>query len=241
MMKKLTTVALLLTLALTAGARNYVVLVGIANYPGTKNDLKLSAHDAITMKTLYDKNGDAVTDILTDSQATVVNVKAAINNLFARATHDDAVTLFFSGHGTPGGFVCHDGMLKFDDITTVMMKSDAHAKMVFADACFSGKVRKGKAHDNKPSESNVMFFLSSRTNERSMEVLGWRNSLFTAYLERGLRGGADTDHDRTITARELFDFVSQGVATYSINEQHPVMWGKFEDQMPIMTWRENSK
>jgi len=83
-----------------------------------------------------------------------------------------------------------------------------------------------------------MFFLSSRTNEKSIERRGWRNSLFTAYLERGLRGGADTDCNRTITARELFDFVSQGVAKESRQKQHPVMWGKFDDDMPIMVWKE---
>ena len=85
----------------------------------------------------------------------------------------------------------------------------------------------------------MVFFLSSRTDEKSQERRGWRNSLFTAYLERGLRGGADTDRDRTITARELFDFVSQGVAKDSKQRQHPVMWGKFDDEMPMMVWKEN--
>ena len=63
-----------------------------------------------------------------------------------------------------------------------------------------------------------------------------RNSLFTAYLERGLRGGADANLDRTITARELFTFVSEGVQQKSKQKQHPVMWGRFPDEMPLMTW-----
>lgn len=237
-MRRLLTAFLLLTLALLTGARNYVVLVGIADYPGTKSDLKVSAQDAATMQTLYQRNGDAETQLLTDAEATVENVKSALSNLFARATQDDAVTLFFSGHGVPGGFVCYNGLLKYADVTAVMAHSEARTKIVLADACFAGKARSSKKHDDRPSDTSVVFFLSSRTDEKSQERRGWRNSLFTAYLERGLRGGADTDRNRTITARELFDFVSQGVAKDSKQRQHPVMWGKFDDEMPMMVWKE---
>lgn len=78
----------------------------------------------------------------------------------------------------------------------------------------------------------MVFFLSSLTDEKSQERRGWRNSLITAYLERGLRGGADTDRNRTITARELFDFVSQGVAKDSKQRQHPVMWASSTTRCP---------
>jgi len=88
---------LFLTLAVVAGARNYVVLVGIADYPGTKSDLKVSAQDAVTMKAVYDKNGDATTELLTDNEATVENVKVTMGNLFARATSDDAVIKAIAG------------------------------------------------------------------------------------------------------------------------------------------------
>lgn len=240
MTKREYVILLLLTLALAAGARNYVVLVGIADYPGSKSDLKVSAQDAVTMKTLYDRNGDAETQLLTDREATMENVKVTLSNLFARATSDDAVILFFSGHGVPGGFVCYDGLLKYNDITAVMAKSEAQTKMVFADACFAGKARNSKKRDDRPSDTSVVFFLSSRTDEKSIERRDWRNSLFTAYLERGLRGGADSDRNRTITARELFDFVSQGVAKDSQQKQHPVMWGKFDDHLPVMVWKEKS-
>jgi hypothetical protein len=63
-----------------------------------------------------------------------------------------------------------------------------------------------------------------------------RNGFFTAYLQRGLTGGADANKDRVITARELFVFVSQGVKRISEDRQHPVMWGKFSDNMPVITW-----
>lgn len=216
-----------------------MVLVGIADYPGSKSDLKVSAQDAVTMQTLYDRNGAAETQLLTNADATVENVKVAIGNLFAKATKDDSIILFFSGHGVPGGFVCYNGLLRYSVITAVMAKSLARTKIVLADACFAGKARSTKQHSNKQTDTSVVFFLSSRTDEKSQERRGWRNSLFTAYVERGLRGGADTDRNRIITARELFDFVSQGVAKDSNGKQHPVMWGKFDNTIPLMVWRDN--
>ena len=227
---------LFLTLVCSVKARNFIVCVGIADYPGTKSDLKISNQDAVTMKTLYDKNGNSETDILTNSKATKANILDAIGEMFAKATSDDAIILFFSGHGVPGGFVCYDGLLKYEAIISVMKKSDAKSKIVFADACYAGKARSNNRHSHKQSEENLMFFLSSRTKEQSQERRNWRNSLFTAFLEKGLRGGADNNRDRTITARELFDFVSKGVAETSQQKQHPVMWGKFDDNMPLMVW-----
>lgn len=224
-----------LACALLVHAKTYVVSIGIADYPGTKSDLRLSDGDAVTIKRLYEKNGKAEVEVLTNQSATLKNVVFALQNLFAKATSDDTVVLFFSGHGVPGGFICYDGLLKYETIVKAMDNSHAGCKMVFADACFAGKARK----DNggfQHSSANIMFFLSSRTAEKSIEKRNWRNSLFTAYLERGLRGGADVNRDRQITAKELFDFVSKGVAKKSIGTQHPVMWGKFNNNMTIMSW-----
>ena len=230
----------MLTLS-TALARNYVVCVGIADYPGSPNDLRLSANDAKTMQQLFQKNGDAVVRLFTDRQATKAAVLAAFAEYCRQATTNDAVVFFFSGHGVPGAFMCYDGRLKYDDILSSLNASQAGKKIILADACFAGKARRGSqrqalADEEAFRDKGVLFFLSSRTNERSIEMRTMRNSIFTAYLERGLRGGADTNRDRTITARELFNFVSRGVAEKSRNRQHPVMWGRFSNDMPILRW-----
>ena len=52
-------------------AKNYVVCVGIADYPGKDMDLRLSATDAITMKEIYDKNGNADVLVYTNDNARV--------------------------------------------------------------------------------------------------------------------------------------------------------------------------
>ena len=38
------------------------------------------------------------------------------------------------------------------------------------------------------------------------------------------------------TAKELFDYVSARVKRLSGNQQHPVMWGRFPNNMPVMRW-----
>ena len=46
----------------------------------------------------------------------------------------------------------------------------------------------------------------------------------------------ESNRDRTITAKELFKFVSDNVRALSKNKQHPVMWGHFSDDMPVIQW-----
>lgn len=219
-------------------AKNYVVCVGIADYPGAEMDLKLSAKDAITMGGIYKKNNDAEVLIYINEEAKLNHIKTAMQDLFVKATSTDAIVFFFSGHGVPGGFICYDGMLMYDALTEIMSNSQANCKMIFADACFSGNARKESGDNYRKKAKNVIFFLSSRSGEKSLEwKKGWKNSLFTAFLERGLRGGADTNKDRIITAKEIFLFVSNGVAEQSLQMQHPVMWGRFNDEMPVMSWK----
>ena len=86
-------------------------------------------------------------------------------------------------------------------------------------------------------KSNVMLFLSSRGNEFSNERPDMKNGYFTTYLGKGLQGAADANRDRTITAKELFDYVHKGVIELSFGAQHPVMWGNFPDDMTIMKWK----
>jgi uncharacterized caspase-like protein len=216
-------------------AKVYVVSVGIADYPGTKNDLRISDNDAKTIAKVFLATKDASVKVLTNEDATQSALLSTMHTLFEDAQSDDAVVLYFSGHGTPGALACHDGLLTYQHIFKMLKGCKANKKMIIADACFSGKMRTTRQQSNNYNSQNVMLFLSSRTNETSQETK-FKNSLFTIFLERGLRGGADKNRDRQITARELYDFVHKGVIEASGNKQHPVMWGKFDNNMTIIKW-----
>ncbi len=220
-------------------AKTYIVSVGIADYPGRQNDLRVSANDAKTIAGIFTKNGKAEVDYFVNSDVTVQKVCAAMRKTFAKATASDAIILYFSGHGIPGGLVCYDGFLYYSSVLNIMKQSKARQKMIFVDACYAGKMRSTNRRSTNYSNENVMFFLSSRSSEKSLETprqTGFNNSLFTVFLERGLRGGADVNRDKTITAREIYNFVHQGVVKASGNRQHPVMWGKFDDNMAVIKW-----
>ncbi len=234
---KLLRVLLLLLLAsvMQVQAKVYLVCVGIADYPGTENDLRISDNDAKTIAKIFEATNDATTAALVNEEATSVALVSKMRTVFAEAKADDTVILYFSGHGTPGALVCHDGILTYQSIFNVMKGCNAKKKIIMADACYSGKMRTSKKQSDSFNSQSIMLFLSSRTNELSQETR-YQNSLFTIYLERGLRGGADNDKDRSITAREIYNFVHSGVIEASGGRQHPVMWGKFNDNMTIINW-----
>lgn len=214
----------------------YLVSTGVADYPGTINDLRLPAEDAKAVHRLFKKNSRATSVLLTDSNANKNRIVTAARNLFSKAGPDDIVVFFFSGHGYQGGFVTYDEMLTYQELRRIFSSCKARNKMVFADACFSGDMREdARIGFNDPSNS-IMLFLSSRSDEYSLERIDMRNGLFAACLVRALKGGADVNRDRVITARELFTAVSREVRNLSDDEQHPVMWGNFSDTMPVMVW-----
>lgn len=242
-MKRLILLSLMIVISLGSvyAQKIYVVSVGVSDYPGTQNDLKLTVNDAKTIKWVYDKNKKAETVLLTNTQATKNNVIYQLNKLFSKATTNDIVLFYFSGHGYPGGFVGYNNdRITYRDIKDVFAKCKSKNKMIFADACFSGKFRESSNYTYSssytPADLNVLLFLSSRSNETSIERRGMDNGFFTTYLQKALRGNADVNRDRKITAKELYNFVSDGVVKLSNGKQHPVMWGKFNDSMPVIVW-----
>ena len=230
-------IVLLLACATMACAKSFVVCVGLSDYPGYANDLTVSARDAVYIANLFQKNGGAEVYCLTNHQATVSNVKATMRQAYARANTYDTVILFFSGHGIRGAFKCYDGQLPYNAVTECMKACAARKRLVFADACMSGGMRTNNRRNNgRDNGVSLLFFLSSRTAEPSREVFGLENSAFTYFLGKGLKGYADKNQDRSISARELFDYVSSNVIRLTNRRQHPVMWGNFNDSMTIIRW-----
>lgn len=227
----------------SAARTMYVVSVGIADYQYI-NDLSKAENDARCFAELYRTHTTHVW-LLVGREATHDAILAAMRETYALATADDVVVFFFSGHGTAGGLCPYDmrrdgNLLAYSEMMAVLRSCRAGSKQLFVDACFAGGLRV-KSHTTAQStfsdSEGVMLFLSSRNNEPSRENAHAANGYFTQHLIRGLKGGADADADRIVEARELFDFVSTRVAKDTRDRQHPVMWGKFNDDMRVMSWR----
>ena len=218
----------------------YGVVVGISKYAQSASNLSYSHKDAADMYNLLRLHTPASRlKLLTDENATRANIIKAAEELFSRAKPEDVVIFFFSGHGNHGLFLTHDREMRFTELRSVFQKTKAKRKIILADSCLSGTLRTSgpAAKTNADLGDGVMLFLSSRSNQLSFEDSFLQNGYFTWYLMAGLRGGADANLDRIITARELFDFVNPRVRSENNGRQVPVMWGRFDDNMVILNWK----
>lgn len=240
---RLTIVTICMSMCFYTNARTYLVAVGVSDYsgfPSEVNNLRLPTKDAETIVDLYTKNASVDYSLLLNEKATKDRIIRAIKKVFNQADENDIVVFFFSGHGYPGGFCAYDGNIGYDEVRQAMAESKSKTKMMFVDACRSGGMRVDEATAqsaiSSAQKANVMLFLSSRNNEDSAERSYMKNGVFTTFLQRGLRGNADANRNRIITAKELFDFVHAGVSRNTGGAQHPVMWGNFSDNMVVMRW-----
>lgn len=245
---------LLLTLVaalcvVTVNARILAVSVGINKYarPGV-GVLHLAENDARDFATLINNTGDASVKLLLGKNATKQSIINAMQTMAAAARPDDILVLFFSGHGLKGGMAAYNTnslstLVSYKELGAIFRSSAARTKLIMADTCHSGSMRLGKrkgseADRKRLKDQDILLFLSSRDNETSNEAPGaMHNGLFTHFVLDGMAGNADANADHRITARELFDYVSKRVVNMSRGTQHPVMWGKFDADMIISTYR----
>lgn len=230
----------------THDPKTYVLSIGIADYLKIQ-DLRLPEKDAEAVTNLFNNRNSDVLQLL-GAQANKSKIIKEFKEICSKAGRHDRVIFYFSGHGYPGGFCPYDmsnrieSGIQYEDIFSVFKQCKSDFKMIIADACYSGGIRVSSKDSNsdvqqKMTNSNVVTFLSSRTNETSIESPFMTNGIFTNSLIRGLKGGADNNRDKQITAKELFNFVSQAVKEKSRDRQHPVMWGKFRDDVVIVSWQ----
>ena len=247
-MRNLLLFILLALSSLSATGRTiYVLSVGISDYRYI-SDLQKTENDAREFSELYMTHTKNVTTLL-GPKATRENILSSLRSCFAKAGADDIVVFFFSGHGDKGGLCAYDTkgrstLVTYAEVQKAIGSCKAANKQLFIDACYSGGLRDGKktarpATTARPPLSDtqgIMLFLSSRTGETSQENRWADNGFFTQYLIKGLKGAADTDSDRIITAKEIFTYVSAKVSERTRKKQNPVMWGKFNDKMHILNW-----
>lgn len=242
MKRSLAIFLLALVCAVSASARTFVVAVGISDYKYI-SDLRLPVSDANGMAQVFKAHtNDVVT--LVGARATRANIINTMRSQFSKAGKGDQIIFFFSGHGYDDGFCAYDTQspktgLSYKDIYSVFRASKAGRKIILADACHAGGLRVTKKQNagSKPATStDVMLFLSCRTSENSIERRNMQYGLFTHFLMHGIRGKADSNRDRKISARELFNYVSTAVAKESGGRQHPVMWGNFNNNMTVLQW-----
>ncbi len=236
----------------------WAVVVGIARYEHMPA-LKYSDDDAYKIYAfLKSPEGGALKDnqirVLIDEDATRHQILKAMHEVLTKADENDVIMMYYSGHGLEGTFLPIDyngfaNSIHHNEIKEIFSKSAAKHKVCFADACHSGSLLAAKApfssslmyfYDELDKESGgTAFFMSSKGKEYSLEDGGLRQGIFSHFLIRGLKGEADFDRNKTITLKELYNYVSVKVRDYTGNAQTPMIAGDYNENMPVAFVRED--
>jgi len=234
----------------------YAVVVGVADYKyfsTYSGDLTYTINDTRKFcEFLRSKNGGSVPAsniiLLIDANASKANIIAKAKALFAKAQTNDRVIFYFSGHGDKGCFLPYDAdsyggnMLYFSEIKSVFRCAKCKTKLLFADACFSGSMKKMISENTDlkknieknakiTSKMNIAVMMSCQGDEFSLELPELRQGLFTYYLIRGLGGMANRDESKYITIQELFYYVYHKVKNKAASlgrRQTPELFGTFD-------------
>lgn len=228
--------------------RTYAVVVGCADYKRDDLDLRYSDDDAYRFYAyLKSCEGGAVPDeniaVLVDEAATKSNIIQTMNDVFSRASANDMLLFFYSGHGAESAFCPTDitdqynSLLLHSEVKAVFKKYPARYKICYADACYSGSIYQGTPTSTPAvtgaSETSVAIMMSSKNTETSQENSKMRQGAFTYYLIKGLKGSADRDKDNTIDLGELFTYVKGNVLNLTENRQTPIIEGNASRDMPL--------
>ena len=230
-MKRMMTMFLMAFLmVISIDARTFVMCVGVSNYQNSNNNLSQTTKDAKQFKAVMENHTKDIT-ILTSKYANKDNILEKLRAISNRAQKGDKIILFFSGHGYPGGIVAYDKTLTYQDVNDILSRSAASAKICFVDACHAGSVsgvRDNSRAYKAPTSGNIIYMMSSRADEYSMEHPWVGHGFFTQALLKGLRGKADANKDKKITVKELFNYVYNDVQHTTANmeeSQHPQLIG----------------
>ena len=217
----------------------YAVVVGVGEYgrrdippaPHAQRDARAVAHYLIhTLGFPPDQ-----VRLVEGSEATKGKLEGLIEHwLPGNVGPGSTVVLYFSGHGIPSATDGSPYLLPWDadlsllDSTALELRHvqdalgamDARRTLVLLDACYSGIGDRSVAHQARPviridtprNEGRAITISASAPDGLAYVEEQARHGRFTYWLLRALRGtAADRDGSGSLTVRELFDFVQDGM------------------------------
>ena len=227
-------------------AATRAVVVGISDYqdPGIP-DLRFADRDAEAFANYLRSPAGGALDgdhlkVLTNQQATMGKVAAALDWLLDVCQEGDQAIIYFSGHGDverkiisqPGYLLCWDappqvymsgGAFNLRDLEAIVSTLSTQNKVravVVADACHAGKLSGsgiGGAQITGASlarqYANEIKILSCQPNEYSIEGEQWGGGrgAFSFNLVDALYGMADGNNDLSVNLREVGRYLEDRV------------------------------
>jgi uncharacterized caspase-like protein len=238
-MKRLILIFAAIMIAISAGARTYVLVVGESNYNDEQNNLAYFVKGAKNFYSLM-KSKYPDTSILTSQYANKSNIFEKLNAICNRAQSGDRIVFYYAGHGMTGYLsLPASEKIYYTELIDKFNGSNAGEVICFIDACHSGSVYDAVKSRKEANNFNgrQVYFVGSRAQEVSTASNWVGQGFFTQAVLKGLRGKADDDKDKIITISELFKFVFNDVTGRTKSEQHPQLIAPKEiDDLELMKW-----
>jgi len=234
-------------LALIIGISDYENTKASALY--ADSDAK-TFYDYATMKLGIPSSN--IKELINDG-ADRIDITRAIKTWLLKRTITDKtdIYVFFAGHG----LATDDGkgmyLLPYDGVPDLLEDSAIQRKQLFADiqatkprsvtvfldTCYSGGTRNEEetlvaslrpiliTAKEQSVPANFTVLSAAQGNQTSQSLEEAKHGLFSYYMMLGMEGGADTNNDNKITARELHEYVVDKVERQSQFRQTPELQG----------------
>jgi hypothetical protein len=196
---------------------------------------------------------DRIQTLVNDS-ASVVGLLSGINKWLKRSVKqgESDVYIFFAGHGLASDdgdtayLIPYDGAPDFlertaisrDEVFREVSSVNPRSVTVFLDTCYSGDTRgetrliAGRPLSIKLQEQSLpkgfTVLTAAGGDQIAKPLKEAQHGLFSYFLMKGMEGGADSNSDNQITARELHTYVRENVVQQSGGSQVPELQGDSE-------------
>ena len=231
------------------------LIIGISDYENTKASALYADSDAKMFYDYANlKLGIPSSNIkeLVNDRAERIDITRAIKSWLLKRTVTDKtdIYVFFAGHG----LATDDGkdvyLLPYDGVPDLLEDSAIQRKELFADiqatkprsvtlfldTCYSGGTRNEETlvaslrpiiitAKEQAIPSNFTVLSAAQGNQTSQSLEEVKHGLFSYYTMLGMEGGADTNNDNKITAKELHAFIKDKVERQSQFRQTPELQG----------------
>jgi len=237
------------------------LFIGIDRHrdPGIR-ELTGAGRDATALWSLFlDSIPEMNAVLLRDSQATLADLRAALQNSLGSAVADDVVIVSFSGHGTHSHrLVAHDTdkqdldetTIGMDELAELFRRSAARAILCVIDCCFSGGAPARVLEDSPiPKDTTLpleilsgkgrILISASKLDELAYEMPGARHGLLTKALLEALQADGPMV-DVTEAMAKVMASVRAAAAQLGVT-QTPVMFGQVEGGLALPVLRPGAR
>lgn len=213
--------------------KGIALLIGVGDYDLPLRPIPAAAQDALSLNNTLKDVGYSERNVncLLNSEASLKSLRNSMHMISSNNIRhlDDTMILFFSGHGAYLNgeyyFLTHGANLENLKETALSVKElsewlaslKANSRLIIFDCCYSGEVLHEAVvnlPDNKLEQiagGGSIVMVSSDSHQKSYILPGNSNSIFTACLVEALSGNAYNPLLKTISAFDVFNYVSENV------------------------------